>query len=94
MISIETGISRDLILPISAITMASRPINIRVYRQFSNISRTFVGNKIVDHSDVVCRRCSNYIFIRDLTLGFIGLGKDNCKTRRGVFKFGDLVRLY
>ena len=25
----------------------------RVYRQVSNISRTLVGNKIVDHSDVV-----------------------------------------
>ena len=27
--------------------------NIRVYRQMSNISRTLIGNKIVDHSDVV-----------------------------------------
>ena len=40
-----------------------------------------------------CRRCSNYVFILDLTPGFIGLGKDNCKTRRETFKFGDLVRL-
>ena len=69
-----------------------------IYRQVSNIRGTLVGNKIVDHSDVVgasiaCRRCSNYIFILDLTLGFIGLGKDNCKTSRETFKFGDLVRL-
>ena len=28
-------------------------IYISVYRKTSNISRTFVGNKIVDHSDVV-----------------------------------------
>ena len=67
------------------------------YRQVSNIRRTLVGNKIVDHSDVVgaspCRRCSNYIFILDLTPGFIGLGKDNCTMRRETFKFGDLVRL-
>ena len=39
-----------------------------------------------------CRRCSNYISILDLTLGFIGLGKYNCKTRRETFIFGDLLR--
>ena len=55
----------------------------------SNIRCILVGNKIVDHS----RRCSNYIFILDLTHGFIGLGKDNYKTRQETFKFGDLVRL-
>ena len=43
--------------------------------------------------DNACRRCSNYIFILDLTHGFIGLGKYNCKTRREAFKFGDLARL-
>ena len=67
-----------------------------MYRQFSNIRRNLVGNTIVDHTDVVGaarRRCSNYIFIPDLTPGFIGLGKDNCKTRRETFKFGDSVRL-
>ena len=42
--------------------------------------------------EVPYRRCSNYIFILDLTHGFIGLGKDNYKTRRETFKFGDLVR--
>ena len=30
---------------------------------------------------IACRRCSNYIFILDLTPGFNGLGKGNCKTR-------------
>ena len=40
-----------------------------------------------------CRRCSNYIFILNLTPGFNGLGKDNCKTRRETFVFGDWVRL-
>ena len=49
------------------------------HRQVSNIS--------------ACRRCSNYIFILDLTHDFIGLGKDNCSTRREKFKFDDLVRL-
>ena len=66
--------------------------------QVSNIRRTLVGNKIVDHSlrcswSIACRRCSNYIFILNLALGFIGLGKDNCKTRWGTIKFGDLVPL-
>ena len=28
-------------------------VNISKYRQVSNIRRTLVGNKIVDHSDVV-----------------------------------------
>ena len=49
-------------------------------RQTSNISGTLVANKILDLSNVVsasCRRCSNYIFILDLTPGFSGLGKGN-----------------
>ena len=56
-----------------------------IYRQTSNKSHTLVANKIVDHSDVVGRCCSNYIFIHDLTPGFNELGKDNCKTRRKTF---------
>ena len=36
---------------------------------------------------IACRRCSNYIFILDLTPGFTGLGKDNCKTRPKSLKF-------
>ena len=51
----------------------------------------------VDHSDVVGsfarRRCSNYIFILDLTPGFNGLSKDNCKMRWEIFKFWHLMRL-
>ena len=46
-----------------------------------------------DKRYTACRRCSNWIFIIDLTPGFNGLGKDNYKTRREPFKFGDLVRL-
>ena len=42
---------------------------------------------------IVCRRCSNYIFILDLTPGFNGLGQNNCKTRAEIFKFLDLVRI-
>ena len=41
----------------------------------------------------VIRRCSNYILILDLTPGFNGLSKNNCKTRLETFKFWDLVRL-
>ena len=44
-------------------------------------------------TQIACRRCSNYISILNLTQGFIGLGKDNCKTRREIVVFGDLVRL-
>ena len=49
------------------------PSRQETYRQTSNIRRA-------------CRRCSIYIFILDWTPGFIGLDKDNCKTR--VFGFG------
>ena len=47
-------------------------MNLWQYFQASNISCTLVGNKILDHSDVV-----GYIFILDLTPGFNGLSKDN-----------------
>ena len=40
-----------------------------------------------------CRRCSNYIFILNLTRGLNGLGKGNYKTRRETFTLWDLVRL-
>ena len=47
-----------------------------MYRKTSNIRRTLVGNKIVDHSDVVgaspVGAAPNYIFILDLTSGFKG----------------------
>ena len=39
------------------------------------------------------QRCSNYIFILNLTPGFNGLGEDNYKMRREAFKFWDLVHL-
>ena len=42
---------------------------------------------------IACRRCSNYIFILNLTPGFNGLGKVNYKMRREAFKFRYLVRL-
>ena len=66
----------------------------KMYRQVSNIRRTLVGNKIVDHSDVVgaspvgaaptTSSFSTYIY---------RLSKDNCKTRWESFKLCDLVRL-
>ena len=43
---------------------------------------------------IACRGCSNYIFILDLTPGLRGLGEDNCKKRREIFKLWDLVGLY
>ena len=66
------------------------------YLQISNISHTLAGNEIIDHSDVVgaSNCCSNYIFILDLTPGFNGLGKDNCKTRGDIFQFGIWCDLY
>ena len=75
------------------------------YCQTSNISHTLVGNKVqkivgnkvVDHSDVVgalsVGAAPNYIFILDLTPGCNGLSKDNCKMKGETFKFWDLVHL-
>ena len=66
-----------------------------IYRQISNIRRTLVGNKIIDHSDVVgaspvgaAATTSSFS-----TCSFNGLGKHNCKTRQETFKFWDLVTL-
>ena len=66
--------------------------------QISNIGHTFLGNKIVYHSDVAGaaptgRRCSNYIFIIDLASGFNRLCKNCCKTRRETFKLWEVVPL-
>ena len=67
------------------------------YRKTSNIRRTLVGNKIVDHSDVVgaspIGAAPHYIFLLDLTSGFKGLGKDSHKTIWESVKCWDLVRL-
>ena len=67
------------------------------YNQTSNISCTLVGNKTVDNSDVVgastVSAAQNYIFILNLTPGFNGLGKGNCKMRWETFKVLDLVCL-
>ena len=49
--------------------------------QSSNIRCTLVGNKLVDHSDVVGAALN-------WTPGFNGLGKDNCKTRREILSLG------
>ena len=65
-----------------------------IYRQTSHTSGTLIGDKTVDHFwSIACRRCSSYIFILYVTHGFNGLGKDNWKTRRETFNFGNLVQL-
>ena len=67
-----------------------------IYHQVSNIrrlSRQQNCRSLRCSWSIASRHCYNYIFILDLTHGFIGLGKDNCETRRETFKFGDLVRL-
>ena len=69
-------------------------MNYKGHRHISNISHTIVGNKIVDHSDVVGASPvgaapTTSSFSTSRTPGFNGLGK----TRRETFKFWDLVRL-
>ena len=65
-----------------------------IYRQVSNISITLVGNKIVDHSDAVgASPVGAAPPTSSSSTGCIGLGEDNCTTRRETSKFGVLVRL-
>ena len=65
------------------------------YRHTSNIRRTFLGNQIVDHSDVVGASPAGVAptTFSFATHGFNGLDKNNCKMRREPFKFCDLVPL-
>ena len=67
------------------------------HRQVSNIrlhfSRQLNCWSLRCSWSIACRRCSNYIFILNLTPGFNGLGKDNYKMRLEAFQFWDLVRL-
>ena len=69
------------------------------YRKVSNIRRTLVGNKIVDHTDVVgaspvgAAPTTSSIFILNLTHGVNGLGKDNSNAIREIVMFWDWVRL-
>ena len=61
-----------------------------IYRQISNIRRTLVGNKIIDHSDVVG---ASPVGAAATTSSFSTCSKHNCKTRQETFKFWDLVTL-
>ena len=64
-------------------------------RQTSNISRSLVGTKLVDHSDVdIAPPVGSNIFILDLMPGLNRLDKANCKARRDTVKLWNLVRLY
>ena len=58
-------------------------VNLEICHKTFKMRRTLVGNKIADLSD----------FIRDLSSGFKGFGKESRKTVRESFKFWDLVRL-
>ena len=75
--------------PITAVTQS---FNCNVYRQVSNIRQLNCWSPRCSWS-IACRRCSNYIFILNLTPGCNGLGKDNYKMRQEAFKFWDLVHL-
>ena len=44
----------------------------------THLSRQWICWSIRWSWSIACRRCSNYIFILDLTSGFNVLGKDNC----------------
>ena len=54
-------------------TIMRKYYNSTGFQQTSNINRTLVGRC---SWSIVCRRCSNYIFILDWTPGFNGLDKD------------------
>ena len=66
-------------------------------RQISNISRTLVGKKLIDHSYVVGASPVGAVpttsSLSTLTPGFNELGKNNWKTRRETFELWDFVLL-
>ena len=51
-----------------------------------------ITSRQYDCWSLTCRWCSNYISALDLTPGFNGLGKENCKMTRETFSFWDSVR--
>ena len=65
------------------------------YRKTSNISRSgqLKYRSFRCSWSIACLRCSNYIFILDLTSGFKGFGKGSRKTIRESCGCLDLVRL-
>ena len=66
---------------------------LHMYRQTSYISCKLVSHTLVDRSDVFgASPVGAAPTTSSLTPGFNGLGKDKCMTRRGTFKFSDLVR--
>ena len=56
-------------------------------------SRQYTCRSLRCSWNIVCRCCSYYIVILDLTSGFTGSCTDNCWTRRKSLKFWDLLRL-
>ena len=74
----------------------------KTYHQTPDVSRISVGNNTTfrcslsnaDSWGIACRRCSNCIFVLDLTPCFTGLGRSTCKTRREAFKCWELVCLF
>ena len=63
------------------------------YRQTSHLSLQWTYWSLRCSWCITCRRCSNHIFILDLTPGFNGFGKNNCTRKRESFKFWDLLHL-
>ena len=59
----------------------------RTHHISPNVSRILVGNKVVNHSDVVGASsvCAARTTSSFLTIGFNGLDRDNCRTRRETF---------
>ena len=68
------------------------------YLKTSSISRTLVGNKIVDNSDVVgaspVGAAPTTSSFSNLTPGFNGLSEGKCKRIQDTFKFGIWCDLY
>ena len=66
------------------------------HHQVSNISRTLIGNNIVDHPNVVWASPVGVLQLHlhsRLNTWLQWIGQRNCSTRRETFKFWDSVRL-
>ena len=82
-------------LPVEVYLLGQMVIKYKYYRQISEMMRTLLSNKLADHSDVVGAEPVQLLFHSRLNtwLQWIGQRQLNCKMRRQLFKFGNLLRL-
>ena len=93
MLSLPGPLCADPIVSAELFPGHSLLLSFEEYPKTSNISGTLVGNKIVDHSDVVAASPAGAAPTTSSLDLILGWDKDKCKTGRETFKFGGSVQL-